>query len=119
MRGGEIFVPKIPSTRILDLAEAVAPGVPVRYTGIRPGEKLHESLITGEESRRTVDAGWCYVVEPEHAFWEERRIAHATPVAEDFLYTSDQNTEWLDVEGLRRLLDGSAMTREAPTAAVV
>jgi UDP-N-acetylglucosamine 4,6-dehydratase len=119
MRGGEIFVPKIPSTRILDLAEAVAPGLPVRYTGIRPGEKLHECLITGEESRRTVDAGWCYVVEPEHAFWEERRIAHATPVAEDFLYTSDQNTEWLDVEGLRRLLDGSAMTREAPTAAVV
>ena len=72
MSGGEVFVPKIPSTRVLDLAEAIAPGMPIRYTGIRPGEKLHESLITSEEARHTVDHGWCYVVEPEHAFWGTR-----------------------------------------------
>ena len=65
-------MPKIPSTRVLDLAEAIAPGLPIRYTGIRPGEKLHESLITAEEARHTMDQGWCYVVEPEHAFWGTR-----------------------------------------------
>ena len=104
MQGGELFIPKIPSMRVLDLAEAVAPGLPIRYTGIRPGEKLHESLITPEEARHTLDAGWCYVVEPEHPFWGGREVTEATPVAEDFVYSSDRNTEWLDVASLRSLL---------------
>jgi UDP-N-acetylglucosamine 4,6-dehydratase len=104
MQGGELFIPKIPSMRVLDLAEAVAPGLPIRYTGIRPGEKLHESLITPEEARHTVDAGWCYVVEPEHPFWGERGIPDGTPVPEDFVYSSDRNHEWLDVATLRGLL---------------
>jgi len=104
MQGGELFIPKIPSMRVLDLAEAVAPGLPIRYTGIRPGEKLHESLITPEEARHTLDAGWSYVVEPEHPFWGGREVPEATPVAEDFVYSSDRNTEWLDVESLRNLL---------------
>ncbi|MBJ7596054.1 MAG: UDP-N-acetylglucosamine 4,6-dehydratase (inverting) [Candidatus Dormibacteraeota bacterium] len=104
MQGGELFIPKIPSMRVLELAEAVAPGLPIRYTGIRPGEKLHESLITPEEARHTLDAGWCYVVEPEHQFWGGRQIPGATPVAEDFVYSSDRNTEWLDVDALRGLL---------------
>ena len=104
MQGGELFIPKIPSMRVVDLAEAVAPGLPIRYTGIRPGEKLHESLITPEEARHTLDAGWCYVVEPEHTFWGERGIDGAKPVAEGFVYTSDSNTEWLDVPALRSLM---------------
>jgi UDP-N-acetylglucosamine 4,6-dehydratase len=104
MSGGEVFVPKIPSTRVLDLAEAIAPGLPIRYTGIRPGEKLHESLITPEESRHTSDHGWCYVVEPEHAFWGRRAATDGAPVAGDFVYTSDTNTHWLDITELRDLL---------------
>lgn len=104
MSGGEVFVPKIPSTRVLDLAEAIAPGVPISYTGIRPGEKLHESLITPEESRHTSDHGWCYIVEPEHAFWTRHDPADGTAVAEDFVYASDSNTQWLDIAELRELL---------------
>ena len=104
MHGGEVFVPKIPSTRVLDLAEAVAPGTPIRYTGIRPGEKLNESLITSEEARHTLDAGWCYIVEPEHSFWQVGGVDGAQPVAEDFVYSSDRNTDWLDVEAVRLLL---------------
>jgi UDP-N-acetylglucosamine 4,6-dehydratase len=104
MLGGEVFVPKIPSTRVLDLAEVIAPGLPIRYTGIRPGEKLHESLITPEEARHTKDLGWCYVVEPEHAFWGTRGTSHGTSVAEDFVYSSDRNTQWLEVAELRDLM---------------
>jgi UDP-N-acetylglucosamine 4,6-dehydratase len=112
MQGGELFIPKIPSMRVLDLAEAIAPGARIRYTGIRPGEKLHEALLTPEEARHTVDAGGCYIVEPEHAFWGDGRIPDATPVAEDFLYTSDRNTEWLDVAALRELLIPTSGTVE-------
>lgn len=104
MQGGELFIPKIPSMRVVDLAEAVAPGARLRYTGIRPGEKLHEALLTPEEARHTVDAGSCYIVEPEHPFWGDSRIPDAKPVAEDFLYTSDRNSEWLDVDALRELI---------------
>jgi UDP-N-acetylglucosamine 4,6-dehydratase len=112
MQGGELFIPKIPSMRVLDLAEAVAPGARIRYTGIRPGEKLHEALLTPEEARHTVDAGSCYIVEPEHPFWGDGRIPDATPVAEDFLYTSDRNTDWLDVAALRELLTATSGTVE-------
>jgi UDP-N-acetylglucosamine 4,6-dehydratase len=118
MEGGELFIPKIPSMRVLDLAEAVAPGLPIRYTGIRPGEKLHESLITPEEARHTLDAGWCYVVEPEHPFWGGRGVADATPVSEDFVYTSDRNAEWLDVDALRSLLAPAQRTAEPATIEV-
>ncbi len=104
MRGGEVFIPKIPSTRVLDLAEAIAPGLPIRYTGIRPGEKLHESLITAEEARHTHDREWCYVVEPEHAFWGTRGTVDGTPVADDFVYSSDTNTQWLVGDELREVL---------------
>jgi UDP-N-acetylglucosamine 4,6-dehydratase len=118
MSGGEVFVPKIPSTRVLDLAEAIAPGLPIRYTGIRPGEKLHESLITSEEARHTVDKGWCYVVEPEHSFWDTRDAGDGTPVPEDFVYSSDRNTRWLDLVELRELLATVPHTTTAVPAPV-
>jgi UDP-N-acetylglucosamine 4,6-dehydratase len=105
MAGGEVFIPKIPSTRVVDLAEAIAPGVSIRYTGIRPGEKLHEVLITSDEARHTYDMDWCYVVVPEHPFWGSRATNHGTRVAEEFYYSSDSNTEWLDVNQLRELLE--------------
>jgi UDP-N-acetylglucosamine 4,6-dehydratase/5-epimerase len=112
MQGGELFIPKIPSMRVLDLAEAIAPGARIRYTGIRPGEKVHEALLTPDEARHTLDAGTCYVVEPEHPFWGGRAIPDATPVAPDFVYTSDRNTEWLDVSALRDLLTQTSGTAE-------
>jgi UDP-N-acetylglucosamine 4,6-dehydratase len=118
MQGGELFIPKIPSMRVLDLAEAIAPAARIRYTGIRPGEKLHEALLTPEEARHTLDAATCYVVEPEHPFWGGRGIPGATPVAEDFLYTSDRNTEWLDVTALRGLLAQTSGTAEPAVAEV-
>jgi UDP-N-acetylglucosamine 4,6-dehydratase/5-epimerase len=65
---------------------------------------LHESLITPEESRHTSDHGWCYVVEPEHAFWGRHDAGDGTPVAEDFVYSSDANKQWLDVAELRELM---------------
>jgi UDP-N-acetylglucosamine 4,6-dehydratase/5-epimerase len=113
MAGGEVFIPKIPSTRVVDLAEAIAPGVSIRYTGIRPGEKLHEVLITSDEARHTFDMDWCYVVVPEHPFWGSRAPNVGAHVAEDFYYSSDSNTEWLDVDDLRDLL--SKWPAEAPT----
>ena len=68
--GGEIFIPKIPSMRVVDLAEAMAPGVPREVIGIRPGEKLHEILLTPDEARHSIDTGDVYVVLPEHPWWD-------------------------------------------------
>ena len=104
--GGEVFIPKIPSMRVTDLAEAMAPGVPVDVVGIRPGEKLHEVLITGDESRHTIDAGDVYVVLPEHPWWDDRPgWAAGEPVEDGFVYDSGTNDVWLDSDGLRRMLD--------------
>ena len=106
MRGGEIFVPKIPSMRIVDLAETIAPGLPHRIVGIRPGEKIHEALITEDDSRTTVACDDRYIIEPAFAWWSDgsHRHADAEPVAPGFKFTSDSNTDWLDDAGLRKLL---------------
>jgi len=103
--GGEVFIPKIPSMRVTDLAEAMAPGVPTKILGIRPGEKLHELLITADESRHTIDAGDVYVVLPEHPWWTDRPgWLTGKPLADGFSYTSDTNDWWLSVEELRAAL---------------
>jgi len=104
MSGGEVFIPKIPSMRVVDLAEALAPGVPYDVIGIRPGEKLHELLITADESRHTVDVGEAYVVLPEVAGWGEVPV-HGVPIADGFVYASDTNDQWLDAEALGKLVD--------------
>jgi UDP-N-acetylglucosamine 4,6-dehydratase len=99
--GGEVFIPKIPSMRVVDLAEAMAPGVPVDIIGIRPGEKLHELLLTSDESRHAIDAGDVYVVLPEHPWWSERPgWLDGKEVADGFAYTSDTNDWWLSTEEL-------------------
>lgn len=107
MRGGEIFIPKIPSMKIVDLAEAVAPGCSIDFVGIRPGEKLHEVLISQDESRHTVDCGDAFVIEPEAASWayEKRK---GIMLADGFRYSSDGNTEWLTVEDLRAMIHDEA-----------
>jgi len=105
MEGGEVYIPKIPSMRVTDLAEAIAPGVPQEIIGIRPGEKLHELMITADESRHTIDAGDTYLVLPEHPWWNDKgSSALGAPVADGFVYGSDTNDWWLTVPELRAML---------------
>jgi UDP-N-acetylglucosamine 4,6-dehydratase len=103
MAGGELYVPKIPSIRITDLAEAIAPGAATHEIGIRPGEKLHEEMIAFDDSRRTKSIGGRYVVMPHLGGWGYVEPA-GEPVPEGFSYTSDTNSEWLDVDQIRELL---------------
>lgn len=104
--GGEVFIPKIPSMRVVDLAEAMAPGVPVEVIGIRPGEKLHELLLTSDESRHAVDAGDTYVLLPEHQWWDTHsNESVGKPLDDGFIYGSDTNDEWLDSPALRALCE--------------
>lgn len=99
--GGEILVPKIPSMKITDLAEAIAPGMPTVEVGIRPGEKLHETMITAEDSRHTIDIGQYYVIKPETFAY---RGPEGIPVPEGFSYNSGTNERWLGVPELRDTL---------------
>lgn len=103
MRGGELFVPKIPSMRVTDLARAIAPDARLEVVGIRPGEKLHEEMISIDDARRTIDIGDRYVIQPEFGWWSNEHLVGAR-LPEGFAYTSDRNDTWLDVEGLRTLL---------------
>ena len=113
MRGGEIFVPKIPSMKMTDLAAAMAPGLPIRVIGIRPGEKLHEMMISIDDARHVVDLGDRYAIEPAFVEFSRRSFAGEHPVVADgFSYASDTNDEWLSHEGLLALLaDGAGSAR--------
>ena len=106
MQGGELFVPKIPSMNIMDLARAIAPKCEHKIIGIRPGEKLHEVMITKDDSRHTLEFEDYYIVEPEFHWWSnEGHIANGgKPVKEDFKYASNTNDKWLTVEELRELI---------------
>jgi UDP-N-acetylglucosamine 4,6-dehydratase (inverting) len=104
MEGGEIFVPKIPSMRITDLAEAIAPGVHQEVIGIRPAEKLHEMLLTEEEARHTKEFEGYYVIEPEHPFWRGVNLKGGRALPDGFKYTSDSNSRWLTTEELRQMV---------------
>ena len=105
MQGGEVFIPKIPSMKVTDLADAIAPGVTREIIGIRPGEKLHELLITGDEARHAVDAGDVFVVLPEHPWWSAGGPrTTGMPLTDGFVYASDTNDEWLSVPELRAML---------------
>ena len=103
--GGEIFIPKIPSYRIKDVADAIAPSLPVTVIGIRPGEKLHEEMITPTDSLNTVDLGKYYAILPAVSYFytkdEFMKHHNAVPVPYDFHYSSDKNAEWETVESLR------------------
>jgi len=105
MEGGEVFVPKIPSMQVVDLARAIAPDVPHELIGIRPGEKLHEILITPDEARHAIDAGDVFVVLPEHSWWDSKGSnIMGRPVEDGFSYSSDNNPTWITVDELRELL---------------
>jgi UDP-N-acetylglucosamine 4,6-dehydratase len=107
MRGGEIFVPKIPSTKIIDLARVMGPGLPTKVIGIRPGEKLHEVMVPEDDARSTFSLDDRYVIEPALAFWDKNHYASngAESVPEGFRYASDSNEEYLDDDGIRELLE--------------
>jgi UDP-N-acetylglucosamine 4,6-dehydratase len=112
--GGEIFVPKIPSMKVLDLATAVAPDCEIETIGIRPGEKLHESLITEEEGRNAISYNGMYIVLPNYTWWEERRnYKTGQRLPDGFSYTSNQNDEWLSVEDLRKLVHDSSFEEDS------
>jgi UDP-N-acetylglucosamine 4,6-dehydratase len=106
MHGGEIFVPKIPSMRVMDLVEAVAPGCAVEIIGIRPGEKLHEVLISEDESRQVLELDDMFVLAPVAPSWSFTGWEGAKRAAAGFRYASDGNDRWLSGEEMRRLADG-------------
>jgi UDP-N-acetylglucosamine 4,6-dehydratase/5-epimerase len=105
MHGGEIFVPKIPSMKLTDMAESIAPGCEVECIGIRPGEKLHEVLVSEDEARNTVELDDMYVIQPAHSWWSGQNWKDAQPMAEGFRYGSDSNARWLTSDELHALID--------------
>lgn len=104
MHGGEVFVPKIPSIRILDVAKAIGPDCEIEYIGVRSGEKVHEVLISQDETRHTVEFEDMYVIRPAHPWWRSTNWTQATPVAENFSFSSETNANWVLPQQLRQLL---------------
>ncbi len=104
MQGGEIFIPKVPSMKIMDLAEAVAPDCQIRFIGIRPGEKLHEVLITEEEGRKTVLYKGMYLIMPSLSFWKRPDYPGGEKLPEGFAYTSNTTEDHLSITELRRII---------------
>ena len=105
MKGGEIFVPKIPSMKIIDLAQAIAPQSKIKITGIRPGEKIDEVLLTGEEARHAKEFDKYFVVEPEYAFWNKNNFKDGKSLSSDFTYSSGDNDQWLTKQELMKMLE--------------
>jgi UDP-N-acetylglucosamine 4,6-dehydratase/5-epimerase len=104
MQGGEVFVPKIPSTRIVDLANVIAPDAELEVIGIRPGEKLHELLINEDEARSTLERPDMFVVTPTATLWQRDLTYEGSPLPEGYRYASDTNPEWLSVEQIRQFV---------------
>lgn len=109
MTGGEIFVPKIPSMKVTDLARAMAPDAKIDIIGIRPGEKIHEILLTDDEARHTKEYDTYFVIEPEQKFWDtNKKESGGRELPEGFRYSSDNNTEWLTINDLNRMIGSSS-----------
>jgi UDP-N-acetylglucosamine 4,6-dehydratase len=105
MHGGEVFVPKIPSMKVIDLARAVAPDATIERIGIRPGEKLHEILISEDENRTTVELEDMFVVQPAEALWFGREWqAQGKLLNDEFRYTSNENADWLNIDQIREMV---------------
>lgn len=104
MHGGEIFVPKVPSMKIVDLAKIIAPNCKTEYIGIRPGEKIHECLLTEDEARHALEFDDFFVIEPDHAWWKKENWKREKPLPDGFRYTSDNNDRWLSPQELKEML---------------
>ena len=112
MQGGEIFVPKIPSMKITDLAQVIAPDCRIEVIGMRPGEKIHELLITEEEGRNTAVYKGMYVIMPNYSWWEKHNYRAGRKLPEGFVYTSNNNDQWLAIEDLRKIIHESSPFEE-------
>jgi UDP-N-acetylglucosamine 4,6-dehydratase len=104
MHGGEVFVPKIPSMNIMDLAKAVAPDCDVENIGIRPGEKLHEVLISEDEAHQTVELEDMFIIQPAHPWWQTEKWANGRPLPDGYRYASNSNAKWLTVDELKEMI---------------
>lgn len=116
MEGGEIFIPRIPSMRIMDLAEAIAPDCEVVKIGIRPGEKLHEALTGEDEGRNAIAYKGMYVILPSYGWWDRQNYTGAEKMPEGFIYTSDNNDEWMAVEQLQEIVYGETSSKKEASA---
>ena len=105
MHGGEVFIPKIPSMNIMDLAEAIAPGCATKEIGIRPGEKLHEDLVSPHEARQAVELDDMFVIRPAHPWWFNQNWKEGREMPEGFRYCSDNDSRWLTIDDLRALIE--------------
>jgi UDP-N-acetylglucosamine 4,6-dehydratase len=103
MHGGEVFVPKIPSMKMTDMAAALAPGMATKVVGIRPGEKLHEMMISADDARNTVDLGDRYAIEPAFVEYTREPLTGGR-LDDEFSYASHTNDDWLDAPGLMAML---------------
>jgi UDP-N-acetylglucosamine 4,6-dehydratase len=108
MRGGEIFVPKIPSMKLLDMAQAIAPDCQIDCVGIRPGEKLHEVLLSEDEARNAIERDDMFVIQPAQSWWRKENWKSDSSLPEGFRYSSNANSHWLTAEDLYKLVEGSA-----------
>ncbi|MBI2058321.1 MAG: UDP-N-acetylglucosamine 4,6-dehydratase (inverting) [Nitrospirae bacterium] len=108
MKGGEIFVPKIPSMQVLDLARSVAPEAQISEVGVRPGEKLHEVLLTEDEARHAREFDSYFVVEPEFPWWNPERTREGRLLPDDFRYASNTNEWWLKAEEMKTFVASRA-----------
>ena len=107
MVGGEIFVPKIPSMNIMDLAKAICPECKTEIVGIRPGEKLNEVMVPRDDARNTVEFDDCYVIKPTFRFFSRRFSEEGSrPVSEEFEYNSGTNSRWLTIDKLKEMVTG-------------
>jgi UDP-N-acetylglucosamine 4,6-dehydratase/5-epimerase len=105
MEGGEVFVPKIPSTKVIDLARAIVPDARIDIIGIRPGEKLHEDLVSDDEARHTIELEKMYVIQPAEATWFGYSWKDkGRQLPDGYRYSSDTNTEWLDMDGIKEFV---------------
>jgi UDP-N-acetylglucosamine 4,6-dehydratase/5-epimerase len=105
MKGGEIFVPKIPSMKMTDLAKAMGPDCKIKVIGIRPGEKLHETLLSVEEATHALDCGGFFVVKPDFPWWSDDNWTAGAPLPAGFSYASDNNEQWLTEKELHAMVD--------------
>ncbi|HSV31130.1 MAG TPA: UDP-N-acetylglucosamine 4,6-dehydratase (inverting) [Atribacteraceae bacterium] len=105
MHGGEVFIPKLPSMNIMDLAGVLAPQCEVEYIGIRPGEKLHESLLSRYEAPQALEMADRYVIFPAHSWWSQNNYSDGKSLPDGFFYSSDNNGNWLTPEQLSAMVE--------------
>ena len=115
MKGGEVFVPKIPSMKIIDLAEVIAPLAKKKIIGIRPGEKIHETLLTKEEALHTKETDEYFIIEPEFPFWDKENFKDHKFLSCGFSYSSDTNKDWFSKKDIKKIIGDFAKSNNGET----